>query len=228
MNAVSKHRAHGKVISVQDEQPKSDGLIVLKNALFNKKLGGFPKRSMRIKKGPHKGMPLFSLTLEERATCNTECQQWSNCYGDKMRYAKRYDTDGIEDVIDHDLEVLFSRYPQVSIRLHILGDFFSVQYVEYWEEKINQYSGLYVWGFTHWPWETEIGRSIVLVSVCFPKQFAISISDFDSIVLPRAVVVDHWNTDTGVACLNQVDDRGCVDCGICMSPSHNTVQFLRH
>lgn len=58
---------------------------MLKRGKQNKKLGD--KITIKM----WKGMTMYSLTLEERATCPTDCEQWDNCYGDNMPFAHRFD-----------------------------------------------------------------------------------------------------------------------------------------
>ena len=42
-----------------------------------------------VTKGKFKGYKVFSLTLEERATCPTSCERWGDCYGNNMPFAHR-------------------------------------------------------------------------------------------------------------------------------------------
>ena len=68
--------------------PLSNKTNILKSGAQNKKLGGL------ITKGIWRGLPLYSLTLEERATCPTTCAHFSDCYGNNMRYAHRFQSGG--------------------------------------------------------------------------------------------------------------------------------------
>ena len=61
---------------------------LLQPAGQNNKIG---KGDNVVIKGKCRGMPCFTLTLEERATCPPDCKQWSNCYGNNMRFAYRVD-----------------------------------------------------------------------------------------------------------------------------------------
>lgn len=61
---------------------------LLQPAGQNNKIG---KGDSVIKKGKWRGMPCFTLTLEERATCPSDCKQWAACYGNNMRFAYRVD-----------------------------------------------------------------------------------------------------------------------------------------
>ena len=48
------------------------------------------KIGRKVTKGRWTGMRIFTLTLEERATCPRACQQWDSCYGNNMPYARRH------------------------------------------------------------------------------------------------------------------------------------------
>jgi hypothetical protein len=56
---------------------------VLKDGHQSRKIGKF------VTKGPRRGWPLFTLTLEERATCPRSCKAWAFCYGNNMQAAER-------------------------------------------------------------------------------------------------------------------------------------------
>jgi hypothetical protein len=56
---------------------------VLKDGHQSRKIGKF------VTKGPRRGWPLFTLTLEERATCPRNCKAWAFCYGNNMQAAER-------------------------------------------------------------------------------------------------------------------------------------------
>ncbi len=55
----------------------------------NKKLG------RKITKGKLAGMQIYTLTLEERATCDRDCEHWLDCFGNNMPFAHRVSTDGL-------------------------------------------------------------------------------------------------------------------------------------
>jgi hypothetical protein len=48
------------------------------------------KIGRRVTKGAWKGFPIFTLTLEERATCPVSCALWHSCYGNHMPMARRW------------------------------------------------------------------------------------------------------------------------------------------
>lgn len=138
----------------------NDAKRILQPANTNRKLGN---GKLRITKGKWKGMPLYQLVLEERKTCPTTCQQWSNCYGNNMYLAKR---------IDHtDSSFLSSLWTELStlaaanpagfvVRLHVLGDFYSVSYVNFWAKALKKFTNLRVFGYTHRLPTTSIGKAV--------------------------------------------------------------------
>ena len=48
------------------------------------------KTGPKILKGRWAGMPIYTLTLEERRTCPGSCRHWRSCYGNRTPWAERY------------------------------------------------------------------------------------------------------------------------------------------
>ena len=44
-----------------------------------------------ISKGKWAGMPMFQMSLQERASCPSTCKQWAACFGNNMAFAHRID-----------------------------------------------------------------------------------------------------------------------------------------
>jgi len=105
----------------------------LKSGENNKKLGRI------ITKGKWAGFPIYSLTLEERATCPTSCKQWSICYGNTMPFALRMRWSSVmEKSVSKQLTLLQRKYPKgFVIRLHVLGDFLSEEYAQWWIDQLG-------------------------------------------------------------------------------------------
>ncbi len=59
---------------------------IFKRSTDNKKFG----KLTTWRAGSFKGMPLYSLTLEERATCPKDCKMYVPCYGNNMPFATRF------------------------------------------------------------------------------------------------------------------------------------------
>ena len=107
----------------------------------NKKLG------TRIVKGIWKNHNILTLTLTERETCPMSCKHWNDCYGNNLHLAKRISTDGLMEKIEADLEALNPK-KSYAIRLHVLGDFYSVEYVEFWNRMFDKFDNIKIFGYT--------------------------------------------------------------------------------
>ena len=142
---------------------------VLVSGMNSRKLGS------KIVKGAWRGFPIYALTLEERATCPTSCFHWRTCYGNAMHLARRHrHGPELEAILNQELAVLSRAHPEgFAVRLHILGDFYSVDYVELWRQWIETLSNLHVFGFTAWTPDNPIGAAITDLNELYPNRFAI-------------------------------------------------------
>ena len=105
---------------------------VIKPGSNNKKLG------FNITSKKWKGKKLYSLTLVERETCPISCHHWDDCYGNNMPFAHRFSTEGLEKNLEREIETLINKHPHgIVIRLHVLGDFYEVGYVQFWEDMLQ-------------------------------------------------------------------------------------------
>src|SRR5690348_4524574 len=224
-------RYRKSVIHTPTSPVQSTGLFVLKRADGNTKLGG--DTGFTILKGPFRGKPLFMLTLEERATCPTTCQNWNRCFGDNMPFAKRHQVDGVlMTAITQDVRKLAGKYPGgFVVRLHILGDFPSVVYVDHWMGLLAQHQALHVFGYTHWPHGSPIGDAVVRMVKQFPKRVSILRSDgLPGDPLPLAITVDRGAPAAPgtVVCPEQSGKTAsCLTCGLCMN-GRASVTFIDH
>lgn len=221
------------VRSVGSSPVKSTGLFALKTAAGNAKLGN--GRNV-FTKGRFRGMPLFSLTLEERATCPSSCAQWTRCYGNRMVYATRYNVDeALYAGLRADVAKLSLKYPHGFVtRLHVLGDMVSVAYVEFWRELLEQHPELHIFGYTHREHGTPIGDAVAALVHDFPERVSILRSDGADPAdpLPKAVVIDAHATVpaplTKVICPEQTGKAAsCLECGLCTLGTVG-VSFLNH
>lgn len=197
------------------------------------------KLGRQITKGRWAGMPLYHLTLEERATCPRSCAVWDACYGNTTHLARRHRADGnlIERMMV-ELAGLNLVHPEgFAVRLHTLGDFWSVDYVRAWERALNRFSALHVFGFTARDEDQDddesraIAAAIRSLSTQRWSRFAIRFSR--RIVVPQgAVVVEIASVDPSVImCPAQTEATACcATCGLCWSGAakEKTIGFLRH
>jgi hypothetical protein len=200
---------------------KPDGTTsVLKPALYNAKIG----RS--VKKGVWKGFPIYSLTLEERATCWNGCPQWSVCYGNKMHLAHRFEH-GPDLVARLDLELaaLQKKHPKgFVVRLHILGDFYSVEYVHKWADFLKRYPALHIYGYTGRQPSSDIGKAVAETRETFFFRFRIRFSGHETRTIPA------FDPDAGLLCPAQTSSsENCGTCTLCWSlPFDRVISFILH
>ncbi len=196
----------------------------LKPGTYARKLGAV------VTKGRWKGFPIYSLTLEERATCPKDCALYRSCYGNGMHLAKR---------MEHG-ELLFARlYDQLErlaerhrkgfvVRLHVLGDFHSTDYVEFWRLALKEYFALRIFGYTAWQVGTPIGSAIRRLRHEHPARFKVRHSGARKGY--RTSVVDHEDAVPADAILCPVErglTKNCGTCGLCWG-TERAIAFVRH
>jgi hypothetical protein len=209
------------------------------------------KMGKTVMKGPWSGFPIYGLTLEERATCPRSCAVWSDCYGNAMHRARRNDAFDPDFIPALKAEVLtlvrevcspvlgkpdFKPPKGILIRLHVLGDFFSVPYVKAWAELLRHLPEVHVYGYTAYkpddkrPAYAAIGQAVLDLTREFPERFAIRWSGESGPM--GSIVVDKPVDDPNVImCPAQVHKTElCATCALCWSPAaaDKTVAFLRH
>lgn len=205
-----------------------EGLLnVLVSGVNHWKIGG------EIRKGKWAGFPVYTLTLEERATCPSTCRHWRTCYGNGMHFAKRVlHGAGLEGRLEHELALLQYRHPGgFAVRLHVLGDFYSVDYVRLWESFLDRFPALYVFGFTARidGLSDPISSALVRLVMARWDRFAIRFSNA-LIDECSTVTVEHPKQvpEDAVLCPQQIGKtEACSTCALCWQ-SRRRVAFLQH
>jgi len=186
----------------------------------------------RISKGPLRGFPIYTLTLEERATCPTLCRHWRSCYGNHMHLARRLKHGrAFEERLAQEIAFLQGQHPRgFAVRLHILGDFYSVAYVDLWASFLQQHRALFVFGFTarherHDP----IAQALLKLSLDHWPRFAIRFSNAPVDECSTVSVEHHLQVpDDAILCPQQVGKtRSCGTCGLCWHTKRR-IAFLQH
>lgn len=202
---------------------------VLVSGANNRKLGD------RIIKGSWAGYPIYHLTLEERATCPDSCFLYSRCYGSGMPQARRHGTDGLMPVLERELVALQQVYPQgFAIRLHTLGDFFSIDYVRFWERMLDQLPALHVFGYTAREKDTEIGAALWQITQTCWDRFAIRWSADDGAPQGSTTIFripDAPRVPEGIVCPAETGKTNCCGtCGLCWSKAtkDQAIVFIAH
>lgn len=197
---------------------------VLKSGHQSRKIGA------EVQKGKWRGYPIFTLTLEERATCPRSCAVWGACYGNGMHAAERISAGpALEAALWEELADKQAEHPGgFVVRLHVLGDFYSVEYAQLWAEAIEAYPALHVFGYTaRDPAAAGIGAILSGLAGERFDRFAMRFSGWDG-PTGGAVVVDHGEAIKHLICPAQTGRVDCCStCAICFQ-SKRTIAFLRH
>ena len=200
---------------------------ILKSGTLNKKLGGF------ITIGHWRGLPLYSLTLEERATCPLSCRHFETCFGNNMPFAHRFKAgEELETRLDIELARLNHIHPfGFVIRLHVLGDFYSVDYVKKWDEWLNKFPNMKVYGYTAYsPTDNDkkcalIGKELLKTRLTNNRRFQIRLSNGGDTEFSANAIEDDFKGFTCPEQTNKVDT--CAECALCWTTDKN-VNFIQH
>jgi len=241
----SKTVFSNKVKSISEGMGKTEKLLKVST---NVKLG------KKVTKGKYKGFPIFTLTLEERATCPRSCAHWENCYGNNMPFATRYNVGPeFEALLETELQALQQKHPNgFLVRLHILGDFYSVAYVAKWANWLSKFPALHVYGYTanHFDaedkLEKQIGQAIKTIRDNASGRFAIRFSghfedSFSANSMDDSRSIEQVKNKQAFVCPTQIakstgeyakkDEEtlvpNCGACGLCWA-STKTVNFITH
>ena len=202
---------------------------ILKSAADNSKLG---KGHSVFTKSRWKGLPLYSLTLEERKTCPSSCELLRECYGRNMPFSNRFKHGiNLQNKLTKELTKLSIKYPNgFVVRLHVLGDFYSVPYVKFWNNALIKFPNLNIFGYTA-RLDGPIHNEIVNTIKNHKNRFAIRFSDgkaYDkSKALFRYAAQDSSGVK-GIICPEQTGKtNSCLTCGLCFQ-INDTIRFIQH
>ena len=196
---------------------------ITKSGEYSMKIGA------RVEKTEWKGRAIRTLTLEERASCPRQCENWTTCYGNNMNFTPRL-------VHGEDLEILlYEEMRQIGagkcIRLHQLGDFYSLRYVEVWKRIVERFD-VVAFGYTAHPASSKIGRQIAAFAATCWERFAIRFSgSYQPDTVRRAVTVKSFEEADrygAIVCPAQLGQTAnCGRCGLCWT-SPRPIAFLEH
>lgn len=197
---------------------------VLKSGHQSRKIGAF------VAKGPRRGWPIYTLTLEERATCPRNCREWARCYGNNMQAAERIVAGAdLEAALERELRQLAADHPGgFMVRLHVLGDFYSAGYVDLWQQMLAELPALHVFGFTaHLP-GSELGSTLHEMAVEWGERFAIRFSGLDATHRGAITVGPGEPAPRAILCPAQTGATDCcATCALCWQ-STRSIAFRRH
>ena len=183
INSYDDYRAYGSKLLKQSN---------------NTKLGKVVARGKFVKK------PLYSLSLVEREMgCPKSCHHWHSCYGNNMPFAHRFKTDKalyFTAILRDEIYNLTKKHKfGIHIRLHVLGDFFSKEYVNFWYLILKLYPKVSIYGYTAHSPKSMLGKQIKNVRL------------------------------NPTICPEQLDKvANCVSCGLCWNANAKQILFKTH
>jgi hypothetical protein len=193
---------------------------VLKTGHQSRKIGKV------VVKGKLRGAPIYTLTLEERATCPRTCGAWAFCYGNGMQAAERIVAGpALEAALWFELATLNDANPRgFLVRLHVLGDFYSLEYVDLWRRALAAFPALHVFGFT--ARLCEIGDAVRAIAATDWDRFAIRTSGAAGPI--GAAQIDGDIDPAAIVCPAQTGATDCcATCALCWS-TDRSIGFRRH
>jgi hypothetical protein len=194
------------------------------------------KLGKKVSKGKLKDFPIYTLTLVERETCTNACEHWADCFGNNMPFGHRFKTVGLMPKIKSELDVLDKKHPKgYLLRLHILGDFYSIPYVLFWEKQLLSRPALTIYGYSrhHYgstnldKWSRNIGEALLKArkSIGF-ERFAVRFSTLPSDIL--SANTEHNPAPESITCPVQLDKTdSCGTCSLCWT-ANKPITFLDH
>lgn len=185
-----------------------------------------------VKKGKLKGAEVYTLTLTERETCPTSCGHWDDCYGNNMPFAHRLEHGPelenrlIREVRDK-CRKASEKGRKVLVRLHVLGDFYSADYVQMWRKLLVIHKNLYVWGYTHVTADDDIYiyNALVLNRTNFPERWHVRWSDTGGKFSANSAELPY----DGIVCPEQEGKTAaCTTCSLCWDAPDKNIIFRTH
>ncbi len=205
---------------------------LLKKGSSNKKLG------FKVSAKKWTGKRLYSLTLVERETCPTSCHHWDDCYGNNMPFAHRFSTEGLIPRLEQEIKELMLKHKEgIVIRLHVLGDFYSEEYVEFWQKMLLTHPKLCLFGYTARRGD-NIASALWMLNKRFSERCVIRHSgnyEADIQSDTQGPFKEDWSyaaeesfTGASFDCPEQTGTlKDCASCGLCwITPK--TVRFTTH
>lgn len=210
----------------------SDGRNVLKSGHNNSKIG------KRVVKGPWSGFPIFTLSLAERTTCPRSCVEWRTCYGNHMPWADRY-LPGEELIakLATELLILARKHPRgFVVRLHVLGDFYSMEYVDFWRCALRDLPALHIFGYTAHQPGSLIGNMLRQLRFFNGKRFSLRFSNGEPKHAPISrtdyrdlpLIKRDLSRDDILCPAQQGTSLCCATCALCWDAPKKTIVFERH
>jgi hypothetical protein len=159
--------------------------------------------------------------------------------GNAMPFARRHRADAaLLQALRGEIAAMETRYPDgFLVRLHTLGDFFSVGYVLFWAEMLAAHPALHVFGYTARRADDEdaesrkIAEAIAILTQHRWNRFAIRTSHAEPGPQRSVVVMADPGRPDLIMCPAQAKaTEACATCGLCWAetPRDKAIGFLKH
>jgi len=194
------------------------------------------KLGKKVLKGNKKDFKIYTLTLVERNTCSDECEHWLTCYGNNMPFGIRFNpyNKNFLPRLESDLKTIANKPNNKKgflLRLHVLGDFYSVDYVLFWKRMLKLYPNLHIYGYTRnhnnskYLEKRNIANEIIKLNTLFSTRFYIRFSNkLDMEESANSIDLGK----KGITCLAQVNEKKtCATCTLCWT-SKKPINFITH
>jgi hypothetical protein len=137
----------------------------------------------------------------------------------------------LEDRLRLEIASLAARYPKgFAVRLHILGDFYSIEYVSFWLGMLAQYDNLHIYGYTA-HYQGKIADAIRYVRINYDERFMVRFSRSlkrTNAVDIFAVKAEHAKELGAIVCPEQTGKaKSCLECGLCWAVNIS-IGFIEH
>jgi len=120
-----------------------------------------------------------------------------------------------------------------GVRLHTLGDFYSVEYVRLWGRLLERHPGLHIWGYTaHWQVKDDpIAAALIEVIERFGERFAVRFSNAPiPFPHPTTITIEtaRQKPADAIICPEQLGKtESCSTCALCWQ-TRRQIAFLQH
>jgi len=132
--------------------------------------------------------------------------------------------------LEAELAALQAKHPAgFLLRLHVLGDFYSGEYVEFWQRMLQALPALHVFGFTAHAPASELGRAIARLSLEQGwNRWAIRFSGAPHELRASRVLGPGESDHAAILCPAQTGATDCcATCALCWQ-SERAIAFRRH
>ena len=150
-----------------------------------------------------------------------------------MPFAHRFSTIELLPKIEFEIHTLLIKHKEgIVIRLHVLGDFMTTEYVNFWERMLFDHPKLALFGYTGREETSDIGKAIWLLNTRYNDRCTIRFSR------SKAFTEGHYPSNLFAAeesfegksfdCPEQTGKlKDCASCGLCWI-TLKTVRFATH